>query len=570
MKFPFASLLRYWAPYLETNLFNSSFFVVLCGLLRLPPIEPTLFDDLCSFRRRISDVFVQSERRFDFLDPSEQPSQFSIPYAFCSLLLDFCRLSRALFPSVCAVSLFGKIGDFKWSQHEVVDVCLEGYEEEEEEEDGVEEDKMETKLLESEEGESESKSTDVLCDCWRDLGRDLLDAPDFPFVLSSEGRKVRFSVKEDGAHAGIKMEVFGEDGCLSIFSVKMQEGGADRASRRPGAGTSDLWRRRIVSPHFAETGDLRRDMGPVGRLDLREFVCEVLLESLGLGPRVVCLIDSYSADSMHVLREEVAGSTFGTICGGPGASKGCIEAFLEAGIAERIFGLREVRESNIFRVVVGEDGWSTKLIDFGSPKWGENARVPGNEGGAFSRFLWGSRVMPKGPPDFLRVREAWKTLQKKLANLRPPKLRLFVYPPGCDSPSLCDLLEDEREDTVGDRMTLREFLDEIDSQLRDFMFTRRKSDPISLDERSLSDLFGLSSPYEIRTEEELCGLVNEWLPKTTRDTTSSPPFEEVDESRSSTPTMVLGALRWLKLWLLSRVESMSEPMNAHLSEGLKE
>jgi hypothetical protein len=219
-------------------------------------------------------------------------------------------------------------------------------------------------------------------------------------------------------------------------------------------------------------------------------VLYVLLEYLGIGPRVVFFVDASSAGGLHILTEEVPGATF-PVCSDTGRADTGLFAvpyqnsptlFLEAVLLEQMLGLKDCHEFNF--CLHGTPPQLT-LIDFNPPAFLNDGKLPSDRG-EFCSPIAASLLKPGRSVNVVELGEAYERLQGRFAALRRPVLRVISYPAIPRSLPFPEVLQPQPTDPC----SFAEFLREIEVQLRIRLFEARIPIELPFGGRSLADLLG--------------------------------------------------------------------------------
>jgi hypothetical protein len=236
-------------------------------------------------------------------------------------------------------------------------------------------------------------------------------------------------------------------------------------------------------------------------LDACEIEFRSLMEALGIGPRVVLMMDAYSAGSLEFVTEVCRDwkiLTYQVTSDIPGVRENQL-SFLEAVIYRSVLGLNKSHlgqnESGEIQIV----HFKVPDITDGDMKIPEDANEFRYWFSSPKNQFWGWRFTTT------ELSNAFEKVKRRLKSLPLRLPRFFVYPPQrvCDSVPLVKLLlekEGEGECECGSD-SFENYLDLSLKHICNFFFAEKLCEPEILKDRCMGSLFGLTG-----TEEEFSRL----------------------------------------------------------------
>jgi hypothetical protein len=503
--------------------FDFQFFQVLFSLFRMPPMSHDLHQRLAKIRQSISGALVADRRH----------PEISLVRRFAVVFGSQFPVSRGVFASSFADFVFGSLADVSWRY-------------------------------------------------LKDDGETTDEIPDFPrsAISKSSGQELSFYPKPTvGVNGGLMIKWKRNDADHVFFSKLCH-----CSLGRP-ASLDTMGRFIALGHQFKQYGSYTKPgSSHLARmaLDFREIAIYVLLEAVGMGPRVIFFIDAYSAGSFHILTEKVEKAIFPTseqtAHKYEKRYKKNPREFLDALIIVLILGLRDCHRNNFCCTRVAESSsplqrksYALKIIDFIAPEGEREPEFPEYE--TESCHFRRSPLLSGVSPRFTELRSALDSAIDKLGHLSPPQFRLAVYPRSDRSPDFASLIDGT--DVTAQGISYSDFLLNVEAQIRDHLLGSALTESRG---PTLAESFGLTDTERIWKGEEFERAIG----SATQDpniVTFNPFFDSVFRSIEQTepPSMPSGPanksvnyaltmLRWFGIWIGRRIANMKQYFDSETDE----
>jgi hypothetical protein len=299
------------------------------------------------------------------------------------------------------------------------------------------------------------------------------------------------------------------------FFTKLHAGGWCDAPRNGVKEQPEFWRELtgwVSSLHPTDRHALHHVKSRF--LDLREILLYVVLEAMGIGPRVVFVANACEAGSFHIVTEAVAAGIFPTANTNPGQDMPWVAyvqgyqenpaVFLEVALLQVILDLEDCNTGNFCRVPT-ESLSAVAIVDMEITRNHPDLELPRTLRALYALILK-SPLMPVGRITRAQLSQAVQGGRRRLDNLTRSRVRFVVYPsPDEHSRTLKqEMMDHEKSKT---KCSFAELLAAINKQICDFFVSTPFETDTMFGRRSLGELFGFTDTDPLPEDGILRGIV---------------------------------------------------------------